>query len=147
MDPQAPAFVLPGPSRCQAGQRPSICARGRLGKAFQCEGACELPKTKSRAGNTTFREADSKDVLRGRRRLRDRAAGRESGQKNNAAPDPRGGGAASKSGSGQRPERAFYLLSPFGASSSTTHGQKFCGFRVVAAFLMTVIFMSLLRFW
>jgi hypothetical protein len=27
------------------------------------------------------------------------------------------------------------------------HGQKFCGFRVVAAFLITVIFMILLRFW
>jgi hypothetical protein len=25
------------------------------------------------------------------------------------------------------------------------HGQKFCGFRVVAAFLMTVIFMSVLH--
>jgi len=31
--------------------------------------------------------------------------------------------------------------------SSITHGQKFCGLRVVAAFLMTVIFIILLRFW
>jgi hypothetical protein len=28
-----------------------------------------------------------------------------------------------------------------------THGQKFWGLRVEAAFLMTVIFMILLRFW
>ncbi len=40
-----------------------------------------------------------------------------------------------------------YLVSVRGAPSSITHGQKFCGFRVVAAFLMTVIFMILLRFW
>ena len=33
-----------------------------------------------------------------------------------------------------------------GAPSSTIHGQKFCGFRVDVAFLMTVIFMILLRF-
>jgi hypothetical protein len=30
--------------------------------------------------------------------------------------------------------------------SSTTHGQKFCGFLVVAAFLITVIFMSVTPF-
>jgi hypothetical protein len=33
----------------------------------------------------------------------------------------------------------------FSVKSSLIQGQKFCGFRAVVAFLMTVIFMSLLQ--
>lgn len=42
-----------------------------------------------------------------------------------------------------------YFLSVVGEPllSSTSHGQKFWGFRVEAAFLITVIFISVLRFW
>jgi hypothetical protein len=39
-----------------------------------------------------------------------------------------------------------YFLSERGVFSSTTHGQKFWGFRVALACFTTVIFMILLRF-
>ena len=63
-------------------------------------------------------------------------------QKSNAAPEPQGGAAFTERQRRFNPGRVIYVR----GASSTIHGQKFCGFRVVVAFLMTLIFMILLRF-
>jgi hypothetical protein len=77
------------------------------------------------------------------------ATRQDRGQKKSAAADPkvcaaRAGGRMPRE---SRAVPAFYLVtSGRGDPSSITHGQKFCGLRMLAAFFTTVIFMSVLRF-
>ena len=105
------------------------------------------PDPISALATLAFGKSDRQDVTSCRRLVRARRRRRRSNaQKNNAAPKPQDGAASmSRRDDGPKPGRLSYFLS-CGASSSTTHGQKFCGFRVVAAFLITVIFMSVTPF-